>query len=81
MTQGVSDRPWQADVRAVETKQFIRDIKRITCRKFTALFFPFSTGSRFGLLFEHYYKPTDFLPATELKRRPKTELFTSLLPR
>ena len=36
MTQGVSDRPWQADVRNSETKQFIRDIKRITRRKFTA---------------------------------------------
>jgi len=36
MTQGVSDRPWQADVRTTETKQFIRDIKRITRRKFTA---------------------------------------------
>ena len=36
MTQGVSDRPRQADVRTSETKQFIRDIKRITRRKFTA---------------------------------------------
>ena len=36
MTQGVSDRPWQSDVRTSETKQFIRDIKRITRRKFTA---------------------------------------------
>jgi len=36
MTQGVSDRPWQAAVRTSETKQFIRDIKRITRRKFTA---------------------------------------------
>ena len=36
MTQGVSDRPWQADVRTSETKQFIQDIKRITRRKFTA---------------------------------------------
>jgi len=36
MAQGVSDRPWQADVRTSETKQFIRDIKRITRRKFTA---------------------------------------------
>ena len=32
MTQGVSDRPWQADVRTSETRQ----LKRITCRKFTA---------------------------------------------
>ena len=30
MTQGVSDRPWQAEARTAETKQFIRDIKRIT---------------------------------------------------
>ena len=36
MTQGVSDRPWQANVRTPETRQFIRDIKRITRRKFTA---------------------------------------------
>jgi len=36
MTQGVSDRPWQAEVRTAETKQFIRDIKRITRHKFTA---------------------------------------------
>jgi transposase len=36
MIQGISDRPWQADVRTGETKQFIRDIKRITRRKFTA---------------------------------------------
>jgi transposase len=36
MTEGVSDRPWQAEARTQETKQFIRDIKRITRRKFTA---------------------------------------------
>ena len=36
MFQGVSDRLWQAEARTAETKQFIRDIKRITRRKFTA---------------------------------------------
>ena len=36
MIQGITDKPWQADVRTAETKQFIRDIKRITHRKFTA---------------------------------------------
>ena len=36
MTQGLSDKPWQAEARTAETKQFIRDIKRITRRKFTA---------------------------------------------
>ena len=36
MIQGITDKPWQADVMTSETKQFIRDIKRITRRKFTA---------------------------------------------
>ena len=36
MIQEITDKPWQADVRTSETKQFIRDIKRITRRKFTA---------------------------------------------
>jgi transposase len=34
--QKVTDRIWQAEARSAETKQFIRDIKRITRRKFTA---------------------------------------------
>jgi transposase len=36
MTQGISDRFWQAETRTEEPKQFISDIKRITRRKFTA---------------------------------------------
>jgi transposase len=36
MTQQVTDKFWQAEARGEETKQFIRDIKRITRRKFTA---------------------------------------------
>ena len=36
MTQEVSDRPRQAEARTAETRQLIRDIKRITRRKFTA---------------------------------------------
>lgn len=32
----MSERFWQAEARTEETKQFIRDIKRITSRKFTA---------------------------------------------
>ena len=36
MTQQVTDRFWQAEARTAETKKFIRDIKRITRRKFTA---------------------------------------------
>jgi transposase len=35
MTQGI-DNIWQADARTQQTKQLIRDIKRITRRKFTA---------------------------------------------
>ena len=36
MTQGVSERFWQAEARTEETKKLIQDIKRITRRKFTA---------------------------------------------
>jgi len=36
MTQGISDKFWQVEARTEETKQFIRDIKRITRRKFSA---------------------------------------------
>ena len=36
MTQGITDRYWQAEAMTQETKQLIRDIKRITRRKFTA---------------------------------------------
>jgi len=36
MTQGITDRYWQAEARNQGTKQLIRDIKRITRRKFTA---------------------------------------------
>jgi transposase len=36
LTQGISERFWQAEARTQETKQLIRDIKRITRRKFTA---------------------------------------------
>jgi len=36
MVQEISDKLWQAEARTAETKQFIRDIKRITRRRFTA---------------------------------------------
>jgi transposase len=36
VTQGITDRYWQAEARTQETKQLIRDIKRITRRRFTA---------------------------------------------
>ncbi len=36
MTQEITDKLWQAEARTAETKQFIRDIKRITRRRFTA---------------------------------------------
>ena len=36
MTQVLSDKFWQAEARTEETKQFIRDIRRNTRRKFTA---------------------------------------------
>ena len=36
VTQVISDRFWQAEARSEETKRSVRDIKRITRRKFTA---------------------------------------------
>ena len=35
MIQEISDRSWLADLRTQETRNLIRDIKRITRRKFT----------------------------------------------
>ena len=36
LTQGITNRYWQAETRTESTKQLIRDIKRITHRNFTA---------------------------------------------
>jgi len=36
LIQEITGRHWQAEARAEETKQLIRDIKRITRRKFSA---------------------------------------------
>jgi len=36
MVQQIIDRSWQAEARSEETKQFIKDIKRLTRRKFSA---------------------------------------------
>ena len=36
MTQEITDRFWQSEARTQQTKQLIKDIKRITRRKFTA---------------------------------------------
>ena len=36
MTQEIGNSAWQAEARTQETKQLVRDIKRITRRKFTA---------------------------------------------
>jgi len=36
MVQEISEKGWQAEARSEETKRFIRDINRITRRRFTA---------------------------------------------
>jgi transposase len=36
MVQQIIDQSWQAEARTEETKQFIKDIKRLTRRKFSA---------------------------------------------
>ena len=53
------DRIWQAEARAQETKQLIRDIKRITRRKFTA-------EEKIGIVLEGFRRDT---PIRDLCRR------------
>jgi len=36
MVQQITDNFWQAEARSEDTKQFIRDVKRLTRRRFTA---------------------------------------------
>ena len=36
MAKGISSRAWQAEAKREETNRFIRDIKRVTRRKFTS---------------------------------------------
>ena len=36
MIQGTTDKAWQAEARSEETKRFIRDVKRVTRRRFSA---------------------------------------------
>jgi len=36
MVEQTTDRFWQAEARSEETKKFIKDIKRLTRRRFTA---------------------------------------------
>ena len=36
MVEGISSRAWQAEAKREETDRFIRDIKRVTRRKFTS---------------------------------------------
>ena len=58
MTQGI-DKIWQAEARTQETKQLIRDIKRITRRKFTA-------EEKIRIVLEGYRRDT---PIRDLCRR------------
>jgi transposase len=59
MTQGITDRIWQAEARTQETKQLIRDIKRITRRKLTA-------EEKIGIVLEGFRRDT---PIRDLCRR------------
>jgi len=59
MTQGISDRFWQAEARSQETKQLIRDIKHITRRKFT-------TEEKIRIVLEGFRRDT---PIRDLCRR------------
>jgi transposase len=59
MVQEISNRAWQAEARSEETKQFIRDIKRITRRKFT-------TEEKIRIVLEGFRRDT---PIRDLCRR------------
>ena len=59
MTQEISDKFWRAEARGEETKQFIRDIKRITRRRFT-------TEEKIRIILEGFRRDT---PVRDLCRR------------
>ena len=59
MVQEVIDRSWQAEARTEETKQFIKDIKRLTRRKF-------STEEKIRIVLEGFRRDT---PIRDLCRR------------
>ena len=59
MVQGISDKFWQAGARTEETKRLIRDVKRITRRKFTA-------EEKIGIILEGLRRDT---PIRDLCRR------------
>jgi len=59
LVQGISDKFWQAEARTEETKRLIRDVKRITRRKFTA-------EEKIGIILEGLRRDT---PIRDLCRR------------
>ena len=59
MVQQISENFWQSEARSEETKKFIKDIKRITRRKFT-------TEEKIGIVLEGFRRDT---PIRDLCRR------------
>jgi len=59
MVQEAKDKFWQAEARSEETKQFIKDIKRLTRRRFTA-------EEKIGIVLEGFRRDT---PIRDLCRR------------
>ena len=59
MVQQISENFWQAEARTEETKRFIRDIKRVTRRKFTA-------EEKIGIILEGFRRD---MPIRDLCRR------------
>ena len=59
MVQQITDLSWQTEARTEETKQFIRDIKRLTRRRFTA-------EEKIRIVLEGYRRDT---PIRDLCRR------------
>ncbi len=59
MVQQMTDNFWQAEARSEETKKFIKDIKRLTRRRFTA-------EEKIGIVLEGFRRDT---PIRDLCRR------------
>ena len=59
MVQQMTDNFWQTEARSEETKKFIKDIKRLTRRKFTA-------EEKIRIVLEGFHRDT---PIRDLYRR------------
>ncbi|MDD5604584.1 MAG: hypothetical protein RBR99_05465 [Dehalococcoidales bacterium] len=73
MVQQITDKCWQVEARSEETRQFIRDIKRQTRRKFTA-------EEKVRIVLEGFRRDTPYRPSglrMAMPREPGLNLIPS----